>query len=80
MAELRVLDSDPPVAASVIEHLEMLLDRARNDELSAVAIAIVYRDGTTDQHHSEQHNLATMAGSVAALHTKLIRRILDSDE
>jgi len=76
VADLVAIDAEP-VGASVVAYLESLLERARAGEFSAIAAAYVYRDGSTSSGYSDQHNLATMVGSVEALKVKLVRDMLE---
>ena len=75
MPDLHVIDPTP-VDAAVVDYLEHLLARAREGRYSAIAVAFVYRDGSTGSGYSRQHSLATMVGGVEALKTKLIREML----
>lgn len=77
MAELTVIEPEPP-GNGVVEYLEHCLKKAKSGEISAVAVAYVYRDGSTGSGYSEQHNLATTVGAVRALETKLVRDMLDA--
>lgn len=76
MAELEVIDAEPP-AQGVVEYLEKQLERAKSGDFSAIAMAVVYRDGSTGSGYSQLHNTATMVGSVRALEAKLVREMLD---
>ncbi len=66
MAELTVLESEPP-GRSVQSTLKDVLADAKAGKISAVAIAIVHRDGGVDQAWSELPSVPTMIGSVARL-------------
>jgi hypothetical protein len=78
MAELIAIDPEP-ASASVVDYLEHLIERARLGQFSSIAAAYVYRDGTTGSGYSDQHNLATMVGSIEALKVKLLRDMTDGD-
>ncbi len=41
-----------------------MLKQAKRGELSAVAIAMVLRDGTSDWAHSEVPSISTMVGAI----------------
>lgn len=71
-ADLRVIEAEP-VGPDVVEHLEEALEQARKGELSSVAIATVYRDGTTSRAWSSAPSLSLLIGSVARLEAALIR-------
>lgn len=77
-AEVEVLESEPP-GESVVERLEEVLAKAREGRISAVAIAIVYRDGSTGDCRSKLPSIGTMAGAVSILHNRLCRIITDED-
>jgi hypothetical protein len=70
MAELRTIDAEP-VADDVVDTLERALVKARAGELSAVAIAVVYRDGASGSSWSHMHSIPAMIGSVSRLQHKL---------
>lgn len=76
-ADLTPLDSEPPTD-DVIEKLEGLLEVAREGRISSVAIAVVYRDGTTGDSWSKAHNIGTLIGSVSVLWHRLCR-LIDKD-
>lgn len=78
MAELLAIDSEPP-GEDVIEKLEEVLAMARKGELSSVAIATVYRDGSPGRCWSKAKSMTALIGSVARLEAALIRRV-DCDE
>lgn len=73
MAELKVLDAEP-VGADVIEKLEEALALARENRLSAVALATVDRAGMAGNSWSKTPSLSTLIGSVARLQAALIRK------
>lgn len=72
MADIRLIDA-APVEQAVVSYLETVLARAKNGEYSAVAVAVVYRDGSTGSGYSNQYNLATMVGSPEQLKAKLLK-------
>lgn len=75
-AGLAVIEPEPR-GRSVIELLEETLERARNGEISAIAIASVYPDGTGDWAWSELPGRLLMLGSVARMHFALARECED---
>lgn len=77
-AEVEVLDCEPPTA-DVIERLEEVLAAAKRGSVSAVAIAIVYRDGSTGDAWSKPHSTATLAGAAFILTQRLGRLLTDKD-
>ena len=77
-ADLIPLDS-APVGEGVVERLEETLALAREGRISSVAIAIVYRDGSTGDCRSTLPSIGTMAGAVSILHSRLCRIITDKD-
>lgn len=64
-----------PPGEGVVEYLEVLLERARAGEISAIAAATVYRDGSTGSGYSVLPNTSTMLGAIERLKYK----ILDGD-
>ncbi len=76
LADLIAIDPEP-VGADVVAYLEHQLARAREGTLSAIAVAYVYRDGTTGSGFSRQHNLAAMTGAVTALQAKLVADMIE---
>lgn len=76
MADLRVIDS-APVNAGVVDFLEGVLAKAKDDELSAVAVALVYRDGSTGSGWSTPHSLSSIVGAVEAMKAKLVRDMIE---
>lgn len=77
-AVITALDSEP-ADASVIVRLEEALVAAREGRFSAVAMAFVYRDGSTGDSWSEVHSIGTLIGAVSLLHTRLCRIPTDKD-
>lgn len=70
MTEVRVLDAAPP-NPGVVEALEDILARAKAGDLSSVAIAVVYRDGSTGDAWSEPASIGTLIGAVTILQHRL---------
>lgn len=75
MPDLHAINVEP-VSESVLAYLADLTERAKAGEFSTIAVAYVYRDGSTGSGHSDAHNLAAIVGAVAALQTKLIRDMI----
>lgn len=71
MLDLTVIESEP-AGAGIVEYLETLLEQAQAGALSSIAVAKVYRDGTTGSGWSELPSLATMIGAVTILQSKLV--------
>jgi hypothetical protein len=65
MAEIVPLSPVPD--ASVVEALEAVLTEARAGSVSSVAIAIVYRDGTTGSMWSKAPLAGLLIGAIARL-------------
>lgn len=76
MANLLTLDPEP-ANASVIAYLEHVLSRAHEGEFSSIAIAWVYRDGSTGSGMSDIPSLAALTGAVAALQGKLVADMIE---
>lgn len=66
MAELTAIDPEP-IGESVVAKLEHVLAKAKAGELSSVAIAYVYRDGSIGRNWSDLPSYPTMLGSLARL-------------
>jgi hypothetical protein len=64
MADVRVLDAEP---CDTVKKLEEALEKAKAGQLSSVAIAVVYRDGTCGRSWSTAPNLSCIIGSIARL-------------
>jgi hypothetical protein len=71
-AKLLALHPEPPISSDVIEHLTMVCDWVQDDKVSAVAIAVVHRDGATSTVWSVPPNKATLIGAVARLQHRLV--------
>lgn len=71
-AQLRVINAEPP-NADVIEKLEDALRFARDGRISSVAIALVYRDGTSGQCWSAAPSLSCLIGAVERMKHGIIR-------
>ena len=78
MPELTPLDCEPPTK-DVVTKLEEALADAREGKISAIALAVVYRDGSTGGSWSKIHSVATLIGSVGILHDRLCRIINNED-
>lgn len=76
MAPLREITCEPP-NETIVPLLESLIERAKSGELSAVAVALVDREGCTGQEWSKLHSFGTMIGSVATLQHRLIERMIE---
>jgi hypothetical protein len=73
-----VIDSEPPNPNTIV-CLEEALAAAREGRISAVAIAAVYRDGSTGDAWAKPVSPATLIGAVSVLHARLIHSITDKD-
>lgn len=69
-AKLSVIDVEP-IDPSVVEKLEMLLERAIAGEISSIGLAWVMRDGRVGSTWSKLPNKATMLGAVGRLTFRL---------
>lgn len=76
-AEVEVLDSEPPNTEDVIAKLEEALAEAREGKISSVAIATVYRDGSSGRSWSKRHSQTAMIGSVDLLRYALCARYFE---
>lgn len=66
MADLTIIESEPQ-GRSVQSTLKDVLNDAKAGKISAVAVAIVHRDGSVSQAWSELHSVPAMLGAVARL-------------
>jgi hypothetical protein len=73
MADVRVIDAEPAPHPDIAERLTELCDEVAADKISSVAIAVVYRDGTTNRSWSTAPSLSLLIGAVARLQAALIR-------
>jgi hypothetical protein len=69
-AKIRVLEAEPP-GTDTVAKLEEALERAKKGELSSVAFAVVYRDGTCGHGWSKAPSLSCLIGAVARLQYSL---------
>jgi len=74
------IPSDPTPADEAIRILEEALATARKGNVSAVAIAVVYRDGSTGDAWSKPASTATLIGAVSVLHTRLCYLLTKADK
>ena len=77
MADLHVIEAEPP-GEDVLAKLRETLAEAEAGNLSSVAIAVVYRDGSTGSAWSSPPSAGLQLGSVTALQARLAKRIIDS--
>lgn len=75
-AQLLAIDPEP-VGADVVAYLEKLLERAKAGRYSAVACAMVNRDGTTGSGWSELPSIPLMIGAVCGLRARLEQGMID---
>jgi hypothetical protein len=73
MADVRVIDAEPAPHPDIAERLTELCNEVADDKISSVAIAVVYRDGTTNRSWSTAPSLSLLIGAVARLQAALIR-------
>jgi hypothetical protein len=75
-AELKVLEAEP-LGAGIKEALGEVLVMAERGELSSVAIAYVYRDGSIGGSNSAPPSRPLLVGSLAYLQQRMIDRGLN---
>jgi hypothetical protein len=73
VAELRVLDAEPAPSPDIIERLTEVCKEVEDDKVSSVAVAVVYRDGTTGKSWSTAPSLSLLIGAVERLKAALVR-------
>jgi hypothetical protein len=76
--DLHVLEPEP-VGDDVVVKLLEALKEAQAGKLSAVGIAVVYRDGSTGSSWSTVPSLGTLLGSATLLQARLARLVIDED-
>lgn len=74
--KLTVLDAEPP-GTGILELLSELGKLAKANQLSSVAVAVVYRDGSADQLWSHACSSAALIGACAVLTQRLIGEELE---
>lgn len=80
MTELVPIDAAPPSGDDLIELLEETLEKARAGKLSSLALAVVYRDGSTGDGWSNQPSMSAQLGAVTALQFRLARNLVEKNE
>jgi hypothetical protein len=65
-ADLVPIDAEPE-GEDVAAKLEEVLTAAREGKISSVAIAVVYRDGSSGRSWSKAHSITTLIGSIALM-------------
>jgi hypothetical protein len=70
--ELQAIQPEPP-AEDLIELLEDALEKARDGKLSAVALAVVYRDGNTGHGWSRVPHVSLLAGALARVQHQFLQ-------
>lgn len=73
------IPSDPTPNDEAIRILEETLAVARQGNVSAVALAVVYRDGSTGDAWSKPASLSTLIGAVGVLSHRLCARMTRKD-
>ncbi len=73
MTDILILEAEPAPHPDIVERLTEVADEAANDKISSIAIAVVYRDGTTNRSWSTTPSLSLLIGAVARLSAALIR-------
>jgi hypothetical protein len=73
MAELKAIDAEPAPSPDIIERLNEVCQQITDDKISSVAIAVVYRDGSTGKSWSTAPSLSLLIGAVERLKSALVR-------
>ena len=71
MADIRVLETSGSVNQYAVEKLEKYLELAKKGEVTSVALAVTYNDGSTGQSWSPTSNLFGLLGSLTLLTVEL---------
>ena len=75
---LVALEAEPP-AVGAIGLLEDLLEQVKQGMISSLAVAVVFRDGSGDQHWTFAPSTMALIGSADVLVHRLIAEALDGD-
>jgi hypothetical protein len=73
IAELREVRPEPPIHPDVIARLTEVCGAIERDEISAVGVAVVYRDGSTGNSYSSPPNYALLLAAVTRLQHRLLK-------
>lgn len=76
-AKIIALDPEPPVHPDVVALLTDICGAVERDDVSALGVAIVHRDGATGTCWSTAPNLATLIGAVERLKHRLLMATTD---
>ena len=71
-ARVREVKPEPPISPQVIERLTEVCEAIQQDRISCVAVAVVYRDGTTGSSWSPAPNISTLLGAIERMKHRLI--------
>lgn len=72
-AKLVAITAEPAPGPDIAERLAEVCKEVAADKISSVAIAVVYRDGTTNRSWSTARSLSLLIGAVERLKAALIR-------
>lgn len=71
-AKLLTINTEPAVSPDVIEHLTAICAMVQKDEVSAVAIATLNRDGSVSTVWSRCPNMPAMIGGIERLKHRIL--------
>lgn len=71
-ATLLTIHPEHPISPDVIEHLTMVCEMVKNDQVSAVAIATLNRDGSISTVWSKSPNVPALVGGVERLKHRIL--------
>ncbi len=72
-AKLLAITPEPPINPDVIARLTEICEAIQKDEISAVGVAVVYRDGSTGNSYSTAPNVGMLIAAVTRLQHRLLR-------
>jgi hypothetical protein len=72
-AKLVELHAEPAVSPDVADRLTEICEAVQNDRVSSVAIAVVYRDGSTGTCYSAPPSVGLLIAAVTRLQHRLLR-------
>jgi hypothetical protein len=71
-AKLLTIHPEPAVSPDVIEHLTTICDMVKDDQVSAVAIATLNRDGSVSTVWSRCQNMPALVGGIERLKHRIL--------
>ena len=73
---LRAIEPEP-LAEGIMDVLEPVLEAIKEGRVSALACAVVYRDGCPDWAITFMPNVSTMLGTIDRMHAEIVRESIE---